>query len=147
MERFHAPAGARNSNVIPSGHGYSTRSSARRAANKLIGTMMGLPLYGGRPSVRYRDCGCFGPAHDGDSMLDGDIIVRKDMISIYRAEDGWHWAVEWWLEDLVYGILDKPNPKYPDWCERKVITFRELINWTGPRDEYGWPCLDPRYIA
>ena len=134
-------------NVITSDHGYSTRSSARRAANKLVGTIMGLPRYNGRPSVRYCDCGCFGPAHDGDGMLDGDIIVRKDMISICRAEDGWHWAVEWWLEDLVYDILDKPNPEYPDWLETKRITFRELLFWDGPRDDHGWPCLDPRYIA
>ena len=134
-------------NVITSDHGYSTRSSARRAANKLVGTIMGLPRYGTRPSVRYCDCGCFGPAHDGDSMLDGDIIVREDMISIYRAEDGWHWAVEWWLEDLVYDILDKPNPEYPDWLETKRITFRELLFWDGPRTRHGWPCLDPRYIA
>ena len=134
-------------NVIISDHGYSTRSSARRAASKLVGTIMGLPRYNGRPSVRYCDCGCFGPAHDGDSMLDGDIIVREDMISIYRAEDGWHWAVEWWLEDLVYDILDKPNPEYPDWLETKRITFRELLFWDGPRDDHGWPCLDPRYIA
>ena len=144
MERFHAPA--ENSNIITSSHGYSTRSSARRAVGKLIGNMMGLPRnYGGRPSVTYRDCGCFGPGHDGDSMLDGDIIVRDDMISIYRADDGWHWAVEWWLEDLVYFILDKPNPEYPDWCEQKLITFRELLFWDGPRTNYGWPCLDPRY--
>ena len=127
---------ARNQRV--SNRTYTTRSSALRAARKRIGTAMRATdpyvVFSG-PSISYADCGVTSDKIDCTySCLDGWIVVRGDMISVIEDGElgGYRWCIEWWLEDLVWGIYLVNDPK-PE------LTFRELINWTGPRDEYGWP--------
>lgn len=127
---------ARNQRI--SRHVYATRSSARRAAKKFIGKAMQASdpyLADSGPSITYADCNVTSDKIDcAYSMVHGWIIVREDMVSIIEDSEtgGYRWCVEWWLEDLVWDVdsFDYPEPK---------LTFRELINWAGPRDKYGWP--------
>jgi len=125
-------------NQLVSNRNYTTRSSALRAARRRVGTAMHARdpyVLGSGPSVSYSDCGVNSDKVDCTySRLNGYVVVRNDMISVIKDDEwgGYRWCIEWWLEDLVWDIylIDNPKPK---------LTFRELINWTGPRDEYGWP--------
>lgn len=128
---------------IDSDKGYSTKSSAWRAARRLVGYEVRDDR--NHLSIRYCDIGCTGYA--SDQWIEIDVLVREDMLSVYRAEDGWHWSVEWCLEDIQLPIIDVPSELLPDSMDTRHVSLREFTCWDGPRTEDGIPCLNPRWAA
>ena len=129
--------GATCDNRDVSVRGYSTKASAWRAARRQIGRWWCV-CSDSHASITYADLGCTGNGAENE-WVTPEFFVREDMLSVFHAENGWHYAIEWWLEDLVFSILTEDGTDN--------ITLREFVSWTGPRTDTGWPCLNLRYAA